>query len=179
MAMQFLASDSALWGFAGADHGERFFDATGARFRLLGALDPIDVFLFVGVGERGEGLRLRRACECGFEIGGDSDGAGSVVEGELDLDCLAGGCAGCSEHVFADAEDVYAGARHERVAEGEAVDGGADRDLTLAAEDLRDAEGDLHVGPGAAGATANELALEFEWVRFGFGHCGAPAILGC
>jgi hypothetical protein len=58
------------------------------------ALDPVDVFLFVGVGESGEGLLVRGGLgEGGFEVGGDGDGARGVVEGEFDVDGVAGRCA--------------------------------------------------------------------------------------
>ena len=110
--------------------------------------------------------------EGGFEVGGDGDGARGVVEGELDVDGVAGRCGGCRENVFADAEDVDTGAGHEGVAEGESVDGGADGDLALAAEDFRDAEGDLEVGPCAVGSAADELGFELEGIRGGFGHGG-------
>jgi hypothetical protein len=161
----------AFGGFAGGEEFDCFLDALEAGLRLFGALDPVGVFLFVGVGESGEGMGLGgRFGEGGLEVGGNCYGARGVVEGEFDLYGVACFCAGSGEDVFADAEDVDAGARHEGVAEGESVDGGANGDLAFAPEDFRDAEGDLEVGPRAAGAAANELGFELEGIGLGFGH---------
>lgn len=173
MAGAYALWRSAFGGFPCADHCDCLFDTAGAGFGLLCALNPVDEFLPMRVRECGEGFCLHGGFgKGGLEVCGNGDGAGRVVDGELHFDGIASGCAGPSEDVFADSEDVNAGAGDERVAVGETVDGGANRDLALAAEDFRDAEGDLEVGPGTARAAAGELGLELEWGGLGFGHSG-------
>jgi len=168
-ALQF--GQLAFGRFAGGEHFNGFLDAIEAGLRLFRALDPVGIFLFVRVGESGEGFFLGGIFhQCGFEVCGNGDGARSVIVSEFDLNGVAGVCSCAGENVFAHAENVNAGAGHERVAEGESVDGGADGDLALAAKDFRDAEGDFEVGPGAAGTAADELGLELERIRLGFGH---------
>jgi len=171
---RFASPDLAFGSFLRTDHCYGFLDASGACFRLLGALDPIDKFLLVRVREGRKRLGLGRSFrECGVEVGGHIHGTWGVVQDQFDLHGIAGGRAGAGENVFADAKDVDAGARDEGVAKGEAVDGGADRDLALTAEDFRDAERDLEIGPCAAGAASDELGFELEGVGLGFGHRGS------
>jgi hypothetical protein len=166
-----MARGSASGSFADGEKLEGFFDALVAGFRLFGTLNPVSVLLLVGVGESGERCCLiGRFGEGGMEIGGNGEGARGVVKGELDLDGVAGGRACSGKNVFADAEDVDASAGHQGVAKSESVDGGADGDLAIAAEDFRNAERDLEVCPGGAWTAANELGFEPEGIRWDFGH---------
>jgi len=86
---------SAFGGLARSEHFDCFFNALLAGLGLLRALNPVGVFLFMRVGESGEGFFLgRRFLQGGFEVGGNSDGARGVIEGQFDLDGVPGGRAG-------------------------------------------------------------------------------------
>jgi len=91
--LPFVSSLSAFGGLAGGEHLRHFLNAILACFRPFGALNPINVFLFVGIGESGERLLLRgNFGEGGLDIRGNIDGAWSVVKGKLHLDGVAGSC---------------------------------------------------------------------------------------
>jgi hypothetical protein len=101
---------------------------------------------------------------------GTSTAGRGIVNREFDRHGLPW-CRVCpGRNIFADAEDVDASAGHERAREGEFLDGRPHWDPDLAAEGFGNTEGYLQMVPSAAGAAADKLGLEFEWICLRLGH---------
>ena len=147
---------------AGLDQGNRFRDASGLRFGLLGLRDPLGVLFAVGRGEGVEdGSGFGVVIEGLLEFGGDVGGSLGFVDGELDLDVVAWLDVGGSAKLLRDHHPVGTVAfGNQGVAEGMAVERAGDGDEAAAAEDFMDVERWVDAAPRAFGADGAESGFE-------------------